>query len=52
MNDSRLLRARTLIRDADTILAELCDELADNHLEAAHISLTLTLRHLNILEAM
>jgi hypothetical protein len=51
LDDSRIRRARALIDDARTVLAELGDELTDNNLEAARLSLNVSLKHLSILEA-
>jgi len=51
MNDSRLRQAASLIDDARCLLADVADGIRSDPLEAAHLSLNLALRHLEILEA-
>jgi hypothetical protein len=50
-DDTRIRQAKAAIDDARTILAEIADEIDSDPLEAARVSLNVSLCHLNILEA-
>lgn len=50
-DDSRITRARSLISAAELLLAAVGDEIVSDPLEAARVSLNVSLCHLKVLEA-
>lgn len=50
VRDSRIIQARAAIDDARTSLADLAEQVSNDHLHAARCSLNLTLRYLDMVE--